>query len=305
MKVAVTGATGFLGRATSERLMAAGHEVIALVRDEAAAGRLMPGVRGATCRLPHTVDEAALAGVDWVVHAAWATTETDPARADPVNEDGTRTVVDVARRAGARVLFVSSIAARADAPSRYGRSKWAMEQLMDPARDAVLRPGLVIGPGASGLFQQLGAAAAKLHLVPVFDGGRQPLQTVHVAEVAEAVVRIIGGNLTGTFALGDPKPVALATFLRMMTREMGVRCLFVPLPLRPILALVQSVERLGMRLPLRSESLLGMQGMQRVDVTDSLARLGMTVVSVDESIRDCGLGGFPASGTFSGRPPHE
>jgi hypothetical protein len=37
--------------------------------------------------------------------------------------------------------------------------------------------------------------------------------------------------------------------------------------------------------PLRSESLLGMQGMQRVAVADSLARLGMDLRSAAESLR--------------------
>lgn len=287
MIVAVTGAAGFLGRAISERLAAAGHDVVALVR--AAAPGLPPGMRVAECRLPDRLDETALVGAAAVVHAAWATTETDPARADAVNEEGTRRVVAAARAAGARVLFVSSIAARPDAPSRYGRSKWAMEQLLDPARDAVLRPGLVIGPGASGLFGQLARIAARLHLVPVFGGGRQPLQTVHVAEVAEAVLRIVERGLVGTVAVAEPEPVALAAFLRMMTDEMGVRCLFVPLPLRPVLAMVEAAERLRLPLPLRSESLLGMQGMRRVEVGESLARLGMTVRPVREAITACGL----------------
>lgn len=289
MKVAVTGASGFLGRAIAARLVATGHDVVALVRDPAATSRVPAGVRTAACRLPDEVDETALAGVDVVVHAAWATTETDTARADHVNEGGTERVVDAARRAGARVVFVSSIAARPDAPSHYGRSKWRMEERLDPSRDAVLRPGLVIGPGAGGLFRQLAQAAARLHLVPVFAGGRQPLQTVHVDEVAEATLRIVRDGLTGVFVVAEPDPVDLATFLRMMTAEMGVRCLFVPLPLRPMLAGVRLVERLGVTLPLRSESLLGMRGMRRVDPTESLARLGMTVRPVRESIRACGL----------------
>jgi nucleoside-diphosphate-sugar epimerase len=289
VRIAVTGATGFLGRAVSERLLAAGHDVIALVRDPQTASRAVPGARPATCRLPETIDESVLAGAEWVVHAAWATTETDPVRADAVNEDGTRRVVDAARRADARVLFVSSIAARPDAPSRYGRSKWAMEQILDPARAAVLRPGLVIGPGARGLFGQLGRAAARLHLVPVFDRGRQPLQVVHVTEVAEAALRIAERRLTGVFALADPDPIDLAAFLRLMTREMGVRCLFVPLPLPPVLALLRWAERLGVPLPLRSESLLGMQGMRRTEVAESLARLEMTVRPARESITACAL----------------
>jgi nucleoside-diphosphate-sugar epimerase len=240
--VAVTGASGFLGRPLCVRLAARGFEVRALVRDPAAFEREVPGVRAGRCLLPDEIDEEILSGADVVLHAAWATRETDPERARRANEDGTRRIVDAARRAGARVLFVSSIAARPDAPSHYGRSKYAMEQLTAEPRDVVVRPGLVLAPSGEGLFQQLRGLAARLHVVPLFGGGRQPLQTVHIDDVCEAVARVIERQLVGIVAVAEPDPVDLGTFLRLMAREMGVRCLFVPLPLPPILAAVRARE---------------------------------------------------------------
>ena len=285
MIVAVTGASGFLGRPVCAHLAARGFEVRALVRDPDVFAHEVPGVRAGRCVLPDDLDETMLAGADVVLHAAWATREVDPERARRANEDGTRRVVEAARRAGARLLFVSSIAAHPDAPSLYGRSKWAMEQAMDGARDAVIRPGLVLAPRGHGLYQQLRGLAARLHVVPLFGGGRQPLQTVHVDDVCEAVARVIERELTGVLAVAEPDPVDLGTFLRLMTREMRIRCVFVPLPLPPILAVVRSLERLGVPFPLRSESLLGMQGMRRVEVGESLARLGLQVRSAAASLR--------------------
>jgi len=118
---------------------------------------------------------------------------------------------------------------------------------------------------------------------------------VHVDDVAEAVLRIVEGRLDGTFAVAEPDPVDLKSFLRLMTDEMGIRCLFVPLPLGPVMTAVRAAERLRVPLPLRSESLLGMQGMRRIEVADSLARLGMRVRPARESIRECGLGPNAAS----------
>ena len=121
--VVLTGASGLVGRALSAHLAARGWEVRALVRDPAAFGPPPAGIRVGRCDLPDTLDEALLAGADAVVHAAYATRETDRERARRVNEDGTRRLLEASRRAGVpRFLFVSTVAAHPDAPNYYARS---------------------------------------------------------------------------------------------------------------------------------------------------------------------------------------
>lgn len=283
--VAVTGAAGFIGRPLCRVLVQRGFTVRALVRDPVGAD-LGPGVIAGRCVLPDEVDETALAGSEVLVHAAWATRETDPERARRVNEDGTHRLLEVARRVGiARRVFVSSIAARADAPSQYGRAKWAAERLFAGPNDLVLRPGLVLAAGGTGLFQQLLGAAERLHVVPIFSGGVQPLQTVHVDDLCNGVATAIERNLTGTIAIAERDPVTMKEFLHAMTRQRRLRCLFVPLPFAPILAALRIAERAGITLPLRSESLLGLAGMQAVDVEADLVRLGVPVRPALESLR--------------------
>jgi len=283
--VAVTGAAGFVGRPLCRTLAARGFTVRALVRDPGAVD-LGPEVERAPCVLPDGIDGAALAGVDVLVHAAWATRETDAARARLVNEEGTRRLIDAARRAGvASCVFISSIAARADAPSHYGRSKWAAERFFDQPGDLVLRPGLVLAAGGHGLFQQLLGAAERLHVVPLFAGGRQPLQTVHIDDLCAGVAAGLERGLTGTLAIAEYPPIAMRDFLRAMVGLRGIRCLFLPLPFAPMLAALRAAERAGLSLPLRSESLLGLAGMQPVAVEADLARLGITVRPARESLR--------------------
>jgi nucleoside-diphosphate-sugar epimerase len=284
--VAVTGASGFLGRALCGRLAARGVEVRGLVRDPAAF--LAPGgTRAARCDLPDVLDETALAGARAVVHCAYATRETDRERARRVNEEGTRRLLEAARRAGVRrFVFVSTVAAHDRAPSYYARSKYALEQLLDPSRDVVVRPGLIIGVGGQGLFQQLLDNMRRLRVVPLFDGGRQPLQTVHVDDVCEAIARVVERDLTGVFNVAEPSPPTLAEFLRMMAARLRIRCVFLPLPFGPVLAGVKLVEAARLPFPLRSESLLGLQGLRAVPVTDDLDRLGMTVRAAAESLAE-------------------
>jgi nucleoside-diphosphate-sugar epimerase len=283
--VAVTGAAGFVGRPLCRLLVARGFTVRALVRDPIGAD-LGPGVIAGRCILPDEIDETHLAGADVLVHAAWATRETDPERARRVNEDGARRLVELATRHGVpRRVFVSSIAARDDAPSRYGRSKRAMERLFAGPNDLVLRPGLVLAASGHGLFQQLLGAARRFHVVPIFRGGRQPVQTVHIDDLCAGIVAAIERRLVGTVAVAERDPIAMKDFLHTMARLAGLRCVLIPLPFRPVLAALRTAERAGIALPLRSESLLGLSGMQQVAVDDDLARLGVPLRSARESLR--------------------
>lgn len=284
--VAVTGASGFLGRALCRHLAARGIEVRPLVRDP--AGFSLAGTASAAhCDLPDALDESALAGAHAVIHCAYATREPDQARARRVNEEGTRVLLDASRRAGvASFVFVSTVAAYAGAPSYYARSKYELEALLDLDRDAIVRPGLVIGRGGNGLFQQLLDNMRRLHVVPLFAGGRQPVQTVHLDDLCEAIGRVLERDLRGAFNVAEPVPLTFREFLGAMAARSRTRCLFLPLPAAPALAAVRTIETMRLPFPLRSESILGLQGMRAVETASDLGRLGMRVRSAGESLAE-------------------
>ena len=285
MIVAVTGASGMLGRHLCDHFTGRGWQVRALVRDPVAFGRLRPDISSARCELPGAVDEGVLAGADAVVHAAYPTRLTDLDRIRSENEDGTRRLLEASRRAGVgRFVFISSIVAASDAPSYYARSKYALEALVDHGRDAIVRPGLILAREGQGLFQQMRDAMVRTHVLPVFGGGKQPLQTVHVDDVCEAIARVIERALVGGFNVAEAEPFSMAGFLRLLARRLRTRCVLVPLPLAPTLAAVRVFERLGVPFPLRSESILGIKALRRVPVVDDLRRLDLRVRSADESL---------------------
>lgn len=120
MKVLVTGATGLVGAHSALALLAAGHELRLLVRDEALArryfaqqGYALADVVVADLREIAKV-AAALAGCDAVLHAA-ALVSVDRRRAQEVYDNNlavTRGVIGCACEAGIRnIVYVSSLAA--------------------------------------------------------------------------------------------------------------------------------------------------------------------------------------------------
>ena len=177
MKIAVTGANGFVGRAMTARLRSDGHEVVPIVRSpgQVAGERTIPDLgRG-------TGWAQILDGVDAIVHLAARVHVSTETSADPlveyrrVNTDGTLNLARQAAEAGvSRFLYISTIKvngestmpgqafSRRDAPcpsDPYAISKYEAEQglaSMDGGMAAVvIRPPLVYGPGVKGNFRNL------------------------------------------------------------------------------------------------------------------------------------------------------
>jgi len=282
--VAVTGAAGVVGRHLCEHLRRRGWRVRALVRNVDVYPWAEQGIERVRLDLPGAVDASLLDGVDTLIHAAYATRSVDAQEAERVNEAGTARLLDAARaRAVRRFVFVSSLSARADAPSYYGRSKHAIESRLDAARDLVVRPGLVLAADG-GLAQRMWRAVARLPVVPLFDGGRTEVQTIHVDDLAEGFARAIERDLTGTLCLAEPEGRSMRELLSTFAVAAGTRPRLVAVPAQPALWALRALEALGIRLGASSENLRGLLALRHADTAGDLRRLDLRVRPARESI---------------------
>jgi nucleoside-diphosphate-sugar epimerase len=285
--IAVTGATGLVGRHLCDHFRRLGWRVRALVRNLSLYPFNTEGVEVFHCDLPGAVDERAFAGARAIVHCAYMTRFTSLDAAYRVNDLGTREVLELSRSAGVKsFVFLSSQSAHEAARSYYGRSKLTLEKLLDPGRDVIIRSGLVLGKGGSGLFHRMCDMIRKAKVIPVFGGGRQPIQTIHVEDLCRAVEAAVTKGLTGLFTVAEPKALEVRQLLEMIASRLGRRPLFMPLPIPPALAFLRVVEAFGVPFPVSSENLLGLQCLRAVDTTHDLAALGITARSAQESLAE-------------------
>lgn len=245
MRVLVTGASGFLGRAVATELLAQGHAVRTLQRRPST-------VDGATDVLGSITDRAAVEraveGMQGLVHlAAKVSLAGDPAEFEAVNVGGTKTVMDAAAAAGVhRVVHVSSPsvahsgtsivgedAAKADpdgARGDYARTKATAELLAlaldSPAfRVVAIRPHLVWGPGDEQLVARIVDRARRGRL-PLIGHGAALIDSTYIDNAASAIVAALGraDDVHGRVYVvtnGEPRPVA--ELIAGMCRANGVR----------------------------------------------------------------------------------
>jgi len=277
--VAVSGASGFLGAAICDHLAQRGAAIRALVRDPRAPS--VARFARYRCDLPDAIDEAALERADVLVHCAWETRFRDPQRSRRANVDGSRRLFEVARRAGLRIVFVSSLSAHEDAVSPYGRTKLEVEAMLDLARDAIVRPGTIVGEG--GVFWRQAGTIARLPFIPLFYGGDQLFQTVALFDLCEAIHRIATGAHTGLFRIAESSPVAVSDFYAAIAQHVGRRARFLRLPGDATLLALRAAERLGFQLPVSSDNLLGLKRLRAFDVEPDAQRLGLVPRSMRES----------------------
>lgn len=283
--IAVTGATGLLGSRLCTHFAGLGCAVRALCRDPARAPR-HERITAFACDLPGVIDPAGLAGAECVIHAAYSMRSRGRAEDSRVNLDGTRRLLAAAREAGVgRYVFISSVSAHEAALGFYGQSKLMLERELDPARDLIVRPGLILSRHA-GLFVRMLNTVRKTGVAPMFGGGRQIIQTIHIDDLAAALERALRLRLTGALAVCETGGLEMRELFTLMGTLLGRRVRIVSLPFGPVLLALRTVEAAGMRLAVSSDNLLGLKSMRPAESRESLARLGMTVRTAEESLRD-------------------
>ena len=210
-KIAITGATGFIGSAIARRLLASGWEIRALTRRTSDRNLLsgfgVPWVEGAL----EDVDslKRLVRGVDAVVHCAGLVRAANRRQFNLVNDDGVAHMVQAAteQQSVPRFLLISTLAAREPHLSYYAASKRQGEEVLTANSGdmpwVVFRPPGVYGPGDRNLlpiFRWMMNGFA-----PIIGSGKGRFSLLYVDDLAEAVLQWLDhGNRHGcTFELHD------------------------------------------------------------------------------------------------------
>ncbi len=194
--VALTGASGFVGRALAVTLVRRGWRVRALARrpqslSDLSGVEVVPGSlenRESLCRL--------VAGAGTVVHCAGLIRARSAKEFYDVNAGGTARLADIAAEADQppRFLLISSLAAREPELNAYSGSKRRAEEELVRRQDdlsyCIVRPPAVYGPGDRETLELFRQFARGFAIVPAGSKGRFSL--IFVDDLADAVATLLG-----------------------------------------------------------------------------------------------------------------
>lgn len=255
MRIAVTGASGFVGGAVATALVENGHEVVGFGRRP--HGWLHEGARYRMWDLlaGEPLDEGRF---DAVVHCAaladdWASRD----EALRVNRDGTLEVI--ARFPGARLVHMSTssvydaLTPSVNLPesategarylSGYSESKALAEVEATRFGAVILRPHAVYGPGDTTLLPRILAGVRRRGLV-LPEGARVPHTLTHIDNLAQAVVLAVEGTASGVVNVGDDGEVILREVLVELLARQGVDVAIRSIPYRAAFAAAAALETL-------------------------------------------------------------
>lgn len=275
--IAISGATGFIGSQLCAHFVQQGYRVIGFCRSTPV--NALNNVEYRIFNLENNPEATLFKDATVFIHCAYLKGE----EAKAINIEGTKRVLQASRNAGVKKnIFFSSMSAHADALSAYGQQKLQLEKEFYGPDDAIIRSGLVIGKG--GLFLEMVKHIQSKGIVPLIDGGNQPLYTVHSSDVLKAVEIIITKNLNGNFTVAEPDPVLYRDFYRELAKALNKKVWMISMPYSLMELLLSLTRLLKINTGVGKENLIGLKALRTFDFSDDLKRIGFTPMNFKESL---------------------
>lgn len=274
--VGITGATGFVGSALVAAFRQKGTAVIPLVRKPQDKNDRLFDLTG-------PISPDLLTSIDILILCAFISPKDK--NAAQLDLAGTLALIELARKSKVKkIIYFSTVSAHPGTTSSYGRSKFNMEALLDTGKDAIVKPGLIIGKG--GLFYRMLKQALSKKFIPLIGDGMQPMQVIAIEDVVTAVMRIIEKNLSGTFILANEENFSYKEMFQKIAAAGKVIFRFLPIPAYPLKMAVSIGSFIGIPLPVNKENISGLESLEYMDSSNSLELLNIKPRSFEEALQE-------------------
>ncbi len=290
MKIAVTGATGFIGSHLVERLLQDGHELTVLSHSGRGRKPFPPGIRV----IHGSVEEGEAlfnlcAGNQIVFHLVGIIAETRTKSFALTVVEATRKLVDACLRGKvSKIVYLSAIGAAADAETKYHRAKHQAEiAVMQSSLDwTILRPSVIYGEG-DGFVNLLARLIRRLPFTPVIGTGKYRLQPIYIDDLTNAMAQCVDNPATSKeiIEMAGPERLEYSEILHIIKRVLNKRRVNIHLPLWLMKMVAAVMEGLFKPAPLTTDQLTMLVN-ENIGETEKMRRLfGIEPVRFEDGLR--------------------
>jgi len=200
--IAITGATGFVGQATLNRVIEAKYDIRALTRKSINNEQQDTKIDNKIVWIKGSLeDQASLdqlcEGASCVIHIAGVVNAHNLAGFEKGNVEGTDAVLKAAKDKGCkRFIHISSLSARKPGLSHYGASKAKAEKLVGVSMLdwTIIRPPAIYGPGDMEMLDLFKMAQSGYVLMPP----KGKASFIHVDDLAQLIVALVPAHEDAT-----------------------------------------------------------------------------------------------------------
>lgn len=282
----IAGGTGFIGQHLLKALERGDYRIKCLARtDERAALCKKRGFEAVTGDITERESlRGVLTGIDTVVHLVGIIEERGEMTFQKVHVEGTRNLVDEAKRSGVKHFFYqSALGASLKSDAAYQRTKAEAEEIVKGSSIpyTIFRPSLVIGEG-DGFTEKLKELVRLGPFVPIPGTGEARFQPIYVGDWVRCFLSILGSIETRglTYEFGGPEYLTYNDLILQLMEEMGIRKPLIHIPLSlakagiPLIGLGNRIGKIiGKKIPTVTAEQLVLLGRDNICDLDSVKRL--------------------------------
>jgi NADH dehydrogenase len=289
--ILVTGGTGFVGSHLIRRLRKDGIPVRAVVRNPDRAQSIkdlgVDVVRGDVSDKA-SLEKAAM-GCERVVHLVGIIQETSAATFKRIHVDGTKNLLEAAKKADARHFFYqSALGTRPGAMSAYHKTKWEAEELVRASGISctILRPSLIYGPGDQFTIR-LSEMIRLSPVLPVIGSGKSRIQPIFIDDVVACIAKAVSSDccLNEIYEIGGPEQLTYEEVTVAIAEALGVKRPTVHMPLFFMKTMARVLEAVLPKPPVTTDQLIMLQEDNVCSMRDIRDAFGIEPVAFREGLR--------------------
>lgn len=266
LRIAITGAGGYLGKCLCRYFKVRGASVFQLTGD---ARNVDPSLPASQFSLSSGAAENFFADnrIDSLIHAAY---DFNPRSREAIwdrNVKGSINLFKQARAEGVeRVVFISTMSAFAGCRSLYGQAKLEIENAVGATVPGFsVRPGLIYSTPlaeSGGMVGSLLSSVGKGSVVPLIGNGEQELYLTHENDLARFIELLLQTSPAAhdqPLIAANPRPYTLRLIIKLLAETVSEkRVKLIPVPWRLVHTSLRLLESAGVNMRFRSDSVLSL-----------------------------------------------